>query len=330
VHSACRMPPGSRPPREAASANAASFTSPTLGSAIVERRAVGADPPHRASRTRARLEEPPKPSRPLSVAVAGKAPVSASSVVCAISWPRAHPLLRSRLRGIHLRGQSRVTHPGFRETHPVTRTPFRRIGSRALAALGLPESPSPHPSGCDPDEACACGLDQPVPPCLERRGEGPRTVFTRAPPGGLVRLPRFVRARSRVSAVRFSAHFHGASRPAVRPIDFCTPKPFHSSTRTSSIPSAATSSRARPFGSARKSLSSRSLAAPCSTTRTSSSRAAPPVRRRAVQAPSGSGPSDANETGGNRASRRASHFGARSTASEGVVFPRPRIDTGRL
>ena len=31
------------------------------------------------------------------------------------------------------------------------------IGYRALAALGLPESPSPHPSGCDPDEACACG-----------------------------------------------------------------------------------------------------------------------------------------------------------------------------
>jgi len=212
VHSACRMPPGSRPPREAASANAASFTSPTLGSAIVERRAVGADPPHRASRTRARLEEPPKPSRPLSVAVAGKAPVSASSVVCAISWLRAHPLLRSRLRGIHLRGQSRVTHPGFRETHPVTRTPFRRIGSRALAALGLPESPSPHPSGCDPDEACACGLDQPVPPCLERRGEGPRTVFARDPPGGLVRLPRFVRARSRVPAVRFSAHISTGRR----------------------------------------------------------------------------------------------------------------------
>jgi hypothetical protein len=38
---------------------------------------------------------------------------------------------------------------------------------RALAALGLPESPSPHPSGCDPDEACACGLSQSASPWLE-------------------------------------------------------------------------------------------------------------------------------------------------------------------
>jgi len=44
---------------------------------LVELRTVGADPPHRASRTRAWLEEPPKPSRPLSVAVATRAPVSA-------------------------------------------------------------------------------------------------------------------------------------------------------------------------------------------------------------------------------------------------------------
>jgi len=172
---------------------------------------VGADPPHRASRTRARLEEPPKPSRPLSVAVARKAPVSAVPLSAPSAGPRA-PRLGRRMRSIHLRGQSRATHPGFRETHPATRTPFHRIGSRPLAALGLPESPSPHPSGCDPDEACAGGLDQPASPFLERRGEGPRTVFARDPPGGLIRLPRFVRARSRVPAVRFSAHISTGRR----------------------------------------------------------------------------------------------------------------------
>lgn len=36
---------------------------------------------------------------------------------------------------------------------------LRRIDDRALAALGLPESPSPHPSGCDPDEAYRARLE---------------------------------------------------------------------------------------------------------------------------------------------------------------------------
>jgi hypothetical protein len=43
----------------------------------VELRAVGADPPRRASQARARLREPPKPSRPLSATVAPGAPMSA-------------------------------------------------------------------------------------------------------------------------------------------------------------------------------------------------------------------------------------------------------------
>jgi len=82
--------------------------------------------------------------------------------------------------------------------------------------------------------------------------------------------------------------------------------------------------------SARGSLSSRNLAAPCSSARTSSSRAASPVRRRAEQAPGGSGPPGADETGENRASRRVSHFSARSIVREGVFFPRARVESVRL
>jgi len=62
--------------------------------------------------------------------------------------------------------------------HAHDPTPFRRISRCRLAALGLPESPSPHPSGCDPDEACACSLRAPF---LRRRrgGARPRTWVTR-------------------------------------------------------------------------------------------------------------------------------------------------------
>jgi len=46
---------------------------------------VGADPPRRGSRGDTRLEEPPKSSRPPSVAVAPKAPVRAFPLGCATS-----------------------------------------------------------------------------------------------------------------------------------------------------------------------------------------------------------------------------------------------------
>jgi len=108
----------------------------------------------------------------------------------------------------------------------------------------------------------------------------------------------------------------------MRPIDFCTPKPFQlehscsaSSQRSDRLPVRCLSALARG------SLSFRSLAAPCSSARTSSSRAASPVRRRAEQAPGGSGPPDANETGENRASRRVSHFSARRIHARGRFVP---------
>jgi len=108
----------------------------------------------------------------------------------------------------------------------------------------------------------------------------------------------------------------------MRPIDFCTPKPFKLE-HPYSVASRRSDHPARGLAAlARGSLSSRSLSAPCPTTRTSASRAASPVRRRAPQATGGSGPPAANETGENRASRRASHFGARSIVAEGVFSPR--------
>jgi len=88
----------------------------------------------------------------------------------------------------------------------------------------------------------------------------------------------------------------------------------------SSLPSAASCWLVRGLSApARVSLSSRNLAAPCPSTRTSSSRTASPVRRRANQAPGGSGPPDADETGENHASRRDPHFDDR-TIDHGAAF----------
>jgi len=76
----------------------------------------------------------------------------------------------------------------------------------------------------------------------------------------------------------------------MRPIDFCTPKPFKLE-HPYSVASRRSDQPARGLAAlARGSLSSRSLSAPCPTTRTSASRAASPVRRRAPQATGGSGP----------------------------------------
>jgi len=140
---------------------------------------------------------------------------------------------------------------------------------------------------------------------------------------------RFLRARSRVSEVRLVAPTGVATGDA-------SDRLLHSET----VPTRALvlrrfpAQRPNPVRSlsafVRGSLSSRSLATPCSSARTSSSRAPPPVRRRAEQAKGGSGPPDANETGENRASRRVSHFGARSIVREGVFFPRVRVESVRL
>jgi len=160
VHSACRTPPGSRPPRTDAACAARPVRRRRLLRNL-ELRALGADPLHRASRTRTRLEEPPKPSQPLSVAVAPGAPVHAVPSPRRQLAPRAVRPVSHSPSGPEL--QLRLW---FREARPPARTPFLRIGSRALAALGLPESPSPHPSGCDPDEACARNVS----PALRLRG----------------------------------------------------------------------------------------------------------------------------------------------------------------
>jgi len=108
----------------------------------------------------------------------------------------------------------------------------------------------------------------------------------------------------------------------MRPIDFCTPKPFQLEHSCSVVSQRSDHVLARSLSApARESLSYRSLAAPCLSTRTSSSRAASPVRRRAEQAPGGSGPPDADETGENRVSRRASHFSDRPTHVRGRFLP---------
>jgi len=108
----------------------------------------------------------------------------------------------------------------------------------------------------------------------------------------------------------------------MRPIDFCTPKPFQLEHSCSALSQRSDHMPVRCLSAlARGSLSFRCLAAPCSSARTSSSRAASPVRRRAEQAPGGSGPPDANETGENRASRRVSHFSARRIHMRGRFFP---------
>jgi len=118
-----------------------------------------------------------------------------------------------------------------------------------------------------------------VSPVFERRREGPRTPFARSPRGCLVWPQRFLRARSRVSVTTLFVRTGVATERCVRSTSALRNR-SHSSTRTSSPPSAAAMSRAAPFGGARGgSLSSRNLAAPCSTTRTSRSRAAPVVAK---------------------------------------------------
>ncbi len=88
------------------------------------------------------------------------------------------------------------------------------------------------------------------------------------------------------------------------------------------FPSAVTASSRISRGALGQPLSSRRLAAPCSSTRTSFVFRAPtpPVAREVdarCKAPEGSGPADADETGENRASRRASHFGVRAVRMRG-------------
>jgi len=110
----------------------------------------------------------------------------------------------------------------------------------------------------------------------------------------------------------------------MRPIDFCTPKPFqleHSysvvSQRYDRPVRCASFVALRP----RVALVPESCGSVLVHANVCSSRAASPVRRRANQAPGGSGPPDANEAGGNRASRRGSHFGDRMVLTRWRFLP---------
>jgi len=100
---------------------------------------VGADPPHRVSR-RERLEEPPKPSRSLSVAVATKAPERAFPFVCAASEsPRV-----LAPGGFTLEARIPGNAPGLGGAHPRSGHPpsYRQSHARGPWTSRVPE-PAP-------------------------------------------------------------------------------------------------------------------------------------------------------------------------------------------
>jgi len=163
---------------------------------------------------------------------------------------------------------------------------------------------------------------------VRRRFDGPRTVVARSRRcvARQPRCERFLRARSRVSVVRLVA-------PAGVATGDASDRLLHSETvpTRALVPRRFPAQRPNPCDAfrriARGSLSSQSLAAPCSSTRTSLSRAAPPVRGRVMRAPGSSGPPDANEAGEDRASRRGPHFGARTIVTRWRFLPPCEIET---
>jgi len=134
--------------------------------------------------------------------------------------------------------------------------------------------------------------------------------------------PWFVRARPRVSEGRLG-RLPRASRPRCVRSTSALRNRFpleHSCSRR--FP-ARRLGPAMPFDLARPSPSSRSLSAPCPSTVASLPPSLLFARGRPREAPGSSGPPMRNEAGGNRASRRVSHFGARpDEARDGVFFRR--------
>jgi len=167
AHSVCRTPPGSRPPRgEAASCVPRVDVCPP--------RKSGA--PHRGCR----------PSAPRCERAAGRATTeSFMTSGCLRRFERHRQADRPR-------DQLEPPKPGppprlrFRETHPRTRAPFHRTNRPALVTLRLPESPSPHPSGCDPDEAFAQDVSFETRARESGHREAPAAVRSSPPPSRAV------------------------------------------------------------------------------------------------------------------------------------------------
>jgi len=116
----------------------------------------------------------------------------------------------------------------------------------------------------------------------------------------------------------------------MRPIDFCTPKPFQLEHSCSAV-SQRGDLRAMPCGTTRRPPSYRSLSTPCSFSAN--------VSFRALLHPSGDercryrearGRPIQNEAGENRASRRGSHFGDRTILTRRRFLPPCGVDTDRL
>jgi len=176
------------------------------------------------------------------------------------------------MQSFDLRSQGRKHASGLERRLHGPRHPSVVSTRLALVALRLPESPSPHPSGCDPDEACAHDASCFTPPLKEARHNS-RTVSldlsgTPRSHRGCVRSFELVR----VTLVRF--HSRAGTAGMMRPTDFCTPKTPDSSTRASSLPGAA-ATRPTPFDVVRPTALVPRLA-PRARSRDVASRAAPP------------------------------------------------------
>jgi len=107
----------------------------------------------------------------------------------------------------------------------------------------------------------------------------------------------------------------------MRPIDFCTPKPFQLEHSCSAV----SQRNDFPCDTFRRHPRATLVPEPFGSVlvhaNVCSSRVALLVRRHSGRASVGSGPSDANEAGGNLASRRDSHFGDRTILTRWRFLP---------
>jgi len=162
---------------------------------------------------------------------------------------------------------------------------------------------------------------------VRRRFQGPRTAVALSPRSMARQTPCvwLFRARSRVSEVRLVA-------PAGVAADDASDRLLHSET----VPTRALvlrrfpAQRPNPCDAFRRRPRVVLVPEPRGSVpvhaNVFSSRATSRVRRRAAQAPGGSGPPDANETGETRASRRGPHFGDRTILTRRRYLPPCEIE----